>query len=116
MTVGALRSLRDGLRFVWNTKVILATLTLDMFAVLLGGDGALLPMFAKEILHCGPIGLGWLRASPAIGAIIMGVVIAYLPMRHAGKTLLWCVIGFGLATIAFGISRSFWLSPARCCS
>jgi MFS family permease len=111
VTVGALRSLRDGLRFVWNTKVILATLTLDMFAVLLGGATALLPIFAKEILHCGPIGLGWLRASPAIGAIIMGVVIAFLPpMRHAGKTLLWCVSGFGLATIAFGISRSFWLS------
>jgi MFS family permease len=111
VTLGALKSLREGLGFVWNTKVILATLTLDMFAVLLGGATALLPMFAKEILHCGPIGLGWLRASPAIGAIIMGVVIAYLPpMRHAGKTLLWCVSGFGLATIAFGISKSFWLS------
>ncbi|MEP6686152.1 MAG: MFS transporter [Verrucomicrobiota bacterium] len=111
VTAGAFHSLREGLRFVWNKKVILATLTLDMFAVLLGGATVLLPVFAKEILHCGPIGLGWLRASPAVGAIIMGVVIAYLPpMRHAGKTLLWCVTGFGLATIAFGISRSFWLS------
>ena len=111
VTARALHSLRDGLRFVWNKKVILATLTLDMFAVLLGGATALLPVFAKEILHCGPIGLGWLRASPAIGAIIMGIVVAYLPpMRHAGRTFLWCVIGFGLATIVFGLSKSFWLS------
>jgi MFS family permease len=111
VTAGALESLRAGLRFVWHKKVILATLTLDMFAVLLGGATALLPIFAKEILHCTPVGLGWLRASPAIGAFIMGVAIAYLPpMRHAGKTLLWCVAGFGLATIVFGISKSFWLS------
>jgi MFS family permease len=111
VTANALHSLREGLRFVWHKKVILATITLDMFAVLLGGATALLPVFAKEILHCTPIGLGWLRASPAIGAFIMGVVIAYLPpMRHAGRTLLWCVTGFGLATIVFGLSRSFWLS------
>lgn len=111
VTAKALESLREGLRFVWNKKVILATLTLDMFAVLLGGATALLPVFAKDILQCGPIGLGWLRASPAIGALIMGVAIAYLPpMRHAGRTLLWCVTGFGLATIVFGLSRSFWLS------
>jgi MFS family permease len=113
VTANAFHSLREGLRFVWNKKVILATLTLDMFAVLLGGATALLPMFASEILQCGPIGLGWLRASPAIGAIIMGIVVAYLPpMRRAGRTLLWCVIGFGLATIVFGLSKSFWLSLA----
>jgi MFS family permease len=71
----------------------------------------LLPIFADQILRCGPIGLGWLRAAPAIGAFVMAVTIAYLPpMRQAGRTLLWCVSGFGVATIAFGASRWFWLS------
>ena len=104
-------SLAAGIRFVLGRKVILAALTLDMFAVLLGGATALLPIFADQILHCGPIGLGWLRAAPAIGAFGMAVAIAYLPpMRHAGRTLLWCVSGFGLATIVFGLSTWFWLS------
>jgi len=111
VTGSALESLRAGLRFVWNKKVILATITLDMFAVLLGGATALLPIFAKEILRCGPIGLGWMRAAPAIGAFAMAVVIAYLPpIRHAGKTLFLVVTGFGLATIVFGFSKFFWLS------
>src|SRR6202008_3854207 len=105
------KSLMAGLRFVFSRKVILATITLDMFAVLLGGATALLPIFADQILHCGPIGLGWMRAAPGIGAFIMALLIAYLPpMKHAGKTLLWCVTGFGVATIIFGISRSLWLS------
>ncbi len=104
-------SLAAGIRFVLSKKVILATLTLDLFAVLLGGATALLPIFADQILHCGPIGLGWLRAAPAIGAFVMAVVIAYLPpMRQAGRTLLGCVTGFGVATIVFGASRWFWLS------
>ena len=104
-------SLAAGIRFVLSKKVILATLTLDLFAVLLGGATALLPIFADQILHCGPIGLGWLRAAPAIGAFAMAVVIAYLPpMRQAGRTLLGCVTGFGVATIVFGASRWFWLS------
>ena len=91
--------------------MILATITLDMFAVFLGGATALLPIFADQILHCGPIGLGWMRAAPGIGAFIMALLIAYLPpMKHAGKTLLWCVTGFGAATIVFGLSRSLWLS------
>src|SRR5437660_4967081 len=99
------------MRFVFSKQVILATITLDLFAVLLGGATALLPIFADQILHCGPIGLGWMRAAPGIGAFIMALVIAYLPpMKKAGKTLLWCVTGFGLATIAFGLSRSLWLS------
>jgi MFS family permease len=107
------KSLAAGIRFVLGRKVILAALTLDMFAVLLGGATALLPIFADQILHCGPIGLGWLRAAPAIGAFGMAVTIAYLPpMRHAGRTLLWCVTGFGLATIVFGLSTWFWLSLA----
>ena len=109
----ALKSLAAGMRFVLRTKVILATLTLDLFAVFLGGAIALLPIFADQILHCGPIGLGWLRASPAIGAFVMAVVIAYLPpMDRAGRAMLWAVTGFGLATIVFGLSRNFWLSLA----
>ena len=107
----AWQSLAEGIRFVWDKKVILATITLDLFAVLLGGVTALLPIFADQILHCGPIGLGWLRAAPAIGAFVMAVTIAYLPpMQNAGRTLLWCVTGFGAATIIFGASHWFWLS------
>jgi MFS family permease len=109
----AWRSLKEGLRFVLSKKVILATITLDMFAVLLGGATAILPIFADQILHCGPIGLGWMRAAPGIGAFIMALLIAYLPpMKHAGKTLLWCVTGFGAATIIFGLSHYLWLSLA----
>src|ERR1700731_3732645 len=96
------RSLAAGMKFVFSRKVILATITLDLFAVLLGGSVALLPIFADQILHCGPVGLGWMRAAPAIGAFGMALAVAYLPpMRQAGKTLLWCVVGFGLATIIF---------------
>ncbi|HEY3600819.1 MAG TPA: MFS transporter, partial [Chthoniobacterales bacterium] len=113
VTVSAWHSLAEGIRFVFSKKIILATITLDLFAVLLGGATALLPIFADQILRCGPIGLGWLRAAPAIGAFVMAVVIAYLPpMRRAGKMLLWCVTGFGIATIVFGASKSFWLSLA----
>ena len=107
----AWRSLIAGMRFVFSKHVILATITLDLFAVLLGGATALLPIFADQILHCGPIGLGWLRASPAVGAFAMALTVAYLPpMKHTGKTLLWCVTGFGIATIIFGLSQAFWLS------
>ncbi len=107
----AWNSLAAGIRFVLSKKIILATITLDLFAVLLGGATALLPIFADQILHCGPIGLGWLRAAPAIGAFVMAVAIAYLPpMRQAGRTLLWCVSGFGAATIGFGSSHWLWLS------
>ena len=109
----AWHSLAEGIRFVLSKKMILATITLDLFAVFLGGATALLPIFADQILHCGPIGLGWLRAAPAIGAFVMAVAIAYLPpMRRAGRTLLWCVSGFGVATIIFGASHWFWLSLA----
>ncbi|MEP6973897.1 MAG: MFS transporter [Spartobacteria bacterium] len=111
VTERAWSSLAAGIRFVFEKKMILATITLDLFAVLLGGATALLPIFADQILHCGPIGLGWLRAAPAIGAFAMAVAIAYLPpMRQAGRTLLWCVSGFGAATIGFGLSHWFWLS------
>jgi len=106
-----LKSLLAGIEFVWSTKIILATITLDLFAVLLGGATALLPIFAKDILRVGPSGLGWLRAAPSIGAFVMALSLAYLPpMKSAGRSLLLAVIGFGLATIVFGISKSFWLS------
>jgi MFS family permease len=105
------KSLLAGLRFVFSRKVILATITLDLFAVLLGGATALMPIFADQILHCGPVGLGWMRAMPAIGAFGTALIVAHLPpMKHAGRTLLWCVTGFGIATILFGLSKVFWLS------
>jgi predicted MFS family arabinose efflux permease len=108
-----LESLAAGLRFVRDDKVILAALTLDLFAVLLGGATALLPIFAKDILHVGPQGLGWLRAAPSVGALIVAVTIAHRPvMKRTGWTLLSAVVGFGVATVVFGLSRSFVLSMA----
>lgn len=107
------RSLVAAMQFVLSKHVILATITLDLFAVLLGGATALLPMFADQILHVGPVGLGWMRAAPAVGALATALLVAYLPpINRAGKTLLWCVAGFGLATILFGLSRAFWFSLA----
>ena len=105
------KSLVAGVRFVFRRKVILATITLDLFAVLLGGATALMPIFADQILHRGAVALGWMRAAPAIGAFAMAMVVAHLPpMKRAGKALLWCVTGFGIATILFGLSKLFWLS------
>lgn len=105
------RSLIAGVRFVLRRKVILATITLDLFAVLLGGATALMPIFADQILHCGPVGLGWMRAMPAIGAFGTALTVAHLPpMKQAGQALLWCVTGFGIATVLFGLSKVFWLS------
>lgn len=100
-----------GLRFVRNTPMILATITLDLFAVLLGGATYLLPQFATDILHVGGLGQGFLRSAEAVGAIIMAMLIAHLPpMKHAGRGMLLAVTGFGLATIVFGLSHNFWLS------
>jgi MFS family permease len=100
-----------GLRFVWQRKVVLGALSLDLFAMLLGGATALLPMFARDILHTGAWGLGLLRAAPALGAITMSLVITRWPLeRKVGPRLLWSVAGFGLATVVFGLSQSFWLS------
>jgi MFS family permease len=108
-----LQSLLGGVRFVWHTKVILAAITLDLFAVLFGGATTLLPVFAKDILHVGAEGFGWLRASPSIGAVIVAILLlGRPPMRRAGKSLLLAVAGFGIATIVFGLSRSFSLSIA----
>ena len=84
---------------------------MDLFAVLLGGATYLLPIFASSILKCGPLGFGWLRAAPAIGAVVMAMIIAHRPpMKHAGRSMLIAVAGFGVATIFFGISKSFWIS------
>lgn len=108
-----LKSLVAGMRFVFDTKVILAALTLDLFAVLFGGATALLPIFAKDILQVGPEGLGWLRAAPSIGALVVMLTIAHRPpMQRTGWTLILAVAGFGIATIVFGLSRSFYLSMA----
>jgi hypothetical protein len=94
-----------------ETKVILAAITLDMFAVLFGGAVALLPIYATDILEVGAQGLGLMRAAPSIGALLMAFSLAHLPpMKNAGRTLLLAVSGFGAATIVFGLSRVFWLS------
>ncbi len=100
-----------GLRFVWERKVLLGATSLDLFAVLLGGASALLPIFARDILHTGPLGLGLLRAAPAVGALTMSIVLTRWPLqRHVGARLLAAVAVFGLATLGFGLSQSFWLS------
>lgn len=107
----SLKSLLAGIRFVWRSKLLLATMTLDLFAVLLGGATALLPIFARDILEIGADGLGWLRAAPSIGALSMALIMAHRPpLRRAGPTLLWAVAGFGAATIVFGISQNALLS------
>ena len=107
------QSLAAGLKFVWNTRLILIVITLDLFAVLLGGAVYLLPIFAQDILHVGAGGYGWLQAAPAAGAFCMALCLAYLPpMKRAGRNLLLAVAGFGVATIIFGLSTSFWLSFA----
>lgn len=100
-----------GVRFVRSQGLFLATITLDLFAVFLGGAVTLLPVFAKQILHVGPAGLGWLRAAPAIGALAMSLWLSVRPpMKQAGRSLMWSVAGFGAATVVFGLSRNFWLS------
>jgi MFS family permease len=104
-------SLTTGIRFVRRQPIILGALSLDLFSVLFGGAVALLPVFAAEILHVGPQGLGILRAAPAIGAVTMSVLLAHLPpLRQAGRTLLYSVALFGLCMIGFGLSRNFLLS------
>lgn len=100
-----------GLKFVFNNKVILSCITLDLFAVLFGGAIALLPVYAKDILHVGAEGLGWLRAAQSVGAIVMLLLLAYFPIRkNAGIKLLIAVFGFGVFIILFGISKLFWFS------
>lgn len=108
-----LKSIREGFKFVWNTKEILGVITLDLFAVFFGGATALLPYFSDVILKTGAEGLGILRAAPGIGAIIVMLVINFIPMKsNQGKWMLLCVAGFGLSIIIFGISNWFWISFA----
>src|SRR5271156_5695801 len=100
-----------GLHFIWREKLILGAISLDLFAVLLGGAVALLPVYAREILHTGPWGLGLLRTAPGVGAAVMAVAVAHRPLRgRSGPTLLWSVAGFGICTILFGVSTSLVLS------
>jgi MFS family permease len=100
-----------GLRYIWQQKLILGSISLDLFAVLLGGAVALLPVYAREILKTGPWGLGLLRSAPGVGAAAMALLLAHRPVRRrAGATMLWCVTGFGVFTILFGISHNLWLS------
>jgi MFS family permease len=106
-------SLIAGVRFVHRQKAILATITLDLVAVLLGGATYLLPVFAKDILHAGPTEFGWLRAAPSVGALVMAMAMAHLPpAKYAGRAMLWAVAGFGVATVVFGLSHNLWLSLA----
>jgi MFS family permease len=100
-----------GLHYIWNKKLILGAISLDLFAVLLGGAVALLPVYAREILHTGPWGLGLMRTAPGVGAALMAVALAHRPLRgRSGPILLWAVAGFGFFTIIFGISHRLILS------
>ena len=106
-----LAQIREGLVYVWQNKIIFGAISLDLFAVLLGGATALLPAFASDILNVGPTGFGLLRSGPAIGAALMALALVRWPLRrHAGVRMFWAVAAFGVATIVFGLSRSFWLS------
>src|SRR5579864_2262283 len=107
----SLRTVLAGLHYIWTHKIILGSISLDLFAVLLGGAVALLPVYAREILHTGPWGLGLLRAAPGVGAALMAILLAYQPLRRrVGKIMLFCVGGFGVFTIVFGVSHSLVLS------
>lgn len=106
-------SVREGLNFVFSTKELLGSLTLDLFAVLFGGAVAMIPVYARDILHVGPIGFGWLNAATDIGSIIMVIALTFSPLRtNQGKKLLVVVAGFGLCIIVFAISTIFWISFA----
>jgi len=103
----------EGLRYIWRNRLLLGAISLDMFAVLLGGAVALLPVYAHDILRVGATGLGLLRAAPGLGAVLMALVVARWPLRRrAGATMLWCVFGFGVFTVVFGLSRGMALSMA----
>jgi MFS family permease len=102
---------KEGIRFVWQTKTLLAAMTLDLFAILLGGAVAMLPVFAKDILKVGPVGFGWLNAASDIGSIFIVTILMILPLsRNQGKILILSVFGFGASILLFGLSTSYWLS------
>jgi MFS family permease len=105
------KTMLAGLEYVWKTKLLLGSISLDLFAVLLGGAVALLPIFATDILHAGPRGLGLLRAMPAVGALAVSLLMVVKPIqRRAGWLMLACVGIFGAATVVFGLSKNIWLS------
>lgn len=104
-------SILQGFRFVWRTKEVLGALSLDLFAVLFGGATALLPVYADLILHVGPEGLGMLRSAPALGSVVILMMLTFRPLKNnQGRTMLLCVAGFGICIIVFGLSQVFWLS------
>ena len=104
-------TLLAGIRYVWNKKMILGSISMDLFAVLLGGAVALLPVYASDILNVGPMGLGLLRSAPGIGAAVMGALLAFFPLKkNVGRKMYTCVFIFGLGTIIFGVSTNFTLS------
>ena len=106
-----LQSLKEGVKFVYNTKAIFGAITLDMISVLFGGAVALLPIYAQDILKVGPEGFGALRAAPAVGAFLTMLLTAYIPIsKNAGKKLLIAIFGFGICIIVFGVSTTFWVS------
>jgi MFS family permease len=106
-----LETMLAGFRYVWRAKLLLGSISLDLFAVLLGGATALLPIYATDILHAGPRALGLLRAMPALGALVVSLVMTVRPIkRDAGKLMLFCVAVYGAATVVFGLSRTMWLS------
>jgi MFS family permease len=104
-------SLREGIAYVFKTKIILYSISLDLFSVLFGGVIAILPIFAEDILKVGAEGLGILRAAPSVGAVVTMVTLVYFPpLKHAWRNLILAIAGFGLATLVFGVSTNFWLS------
>ncbi|UNW07401.1 MULTISPECIES: MFS transporter [Acinetobacter] len=110
-TENVLHSLGDGFRFIWNSKIVLWSISLDLVSVLFGGVIALLPIFAEDILKVGPEGLGYLRAAPSIGALITMIVLTrFPPTQHAWRNMLLAVAGFGVFTLLFAFSNSMWLS------
>ena len=107
----SVRTVLAGLEYVWRTKLLLGSISLDLFAVMLGGAVALLPIFATDILHAGPRGLGLLRAMPSVGALAVSLTMVVRPIkRQAGALMLTCVAIFGVATVVFGLSKSMWVS------
>lgn len=101
----------EGFRYIWSNQLILGAISLDLFAVLLGGAVALLPVYASEVLHAGATGLGILRCAPGVGAVLTALALAHRPLgRRQGELMLWCVFGFGVFTVLFGVSRNIVIS------
>jgi MFS family permease len=107
------RQMINGVKYTWSERFLLGAITLDLFAVLLGGATAMLPVYARDILHVGSEGLGWLRAAPGVGAVLVALLFAFRPLKHnVGVKMLWAVVVFGLATIGFGLSEDYQFSLA----